>query len=89
MDFLTATLSLCIGTVVAWLLAIYTKRGMHLLLWNTLLGIVGAALCALAIVWTAPTLTVIGLVVAGPLCSLLVIVAGNAMRRALLQARSL
>ena len=69
MDFLTVTLCMCIGTAVAWLFALYTPRGAHLLFWNTFFGMLGAALCALAIFRFAPVLSVVGLVIAGPLCA--------------------
>lgn len=82
MDFLTIALVLCIGNAVAWLIALYTERGAYLLLWNLLFGTVGAALCALAIAWLAPTLGVTGLVIAGPVFSVLAIIAGQAVRRA-------
>ena len=74
---------MCIGTAVAWLIALYTEHGARLLFWNTLFGMVGAALCGVAIAWAAPAYAVLGLVVAGPFCSLLMIYAGNAARRAL------
>ena len=83
MDFLTVTLCMCIGTAVAWLFALYTPRGAHLLFWNTFFGMLGAALCALAIFRFAPVLGVVGLVIAGPLCAVLMIVAGNAIRHAI------
>ena len=83
MDFLTLTLCLCIGTAVAWLIAIYTERGAYLLIWNHLFGIAGAALCALGVAWVAPSLGVVGLVTAGPLCAGLMSLAGHAVRRAL------
>ena len=69
--------------MVAWLIAIYTERGAHLIIWNHLFGTAGTALCALAIAWFAPKLGVVGLVIAGPLCAVLMIVAGHAVRRAL------
>ena len=37
----------------------------------------------MAIGWLAPTLVIVGLVTAGPFCALLMILAGNAIRRAL------
>jgi len=83
LDFLTQTLSVCIGTAVAWLLAIYTERGASLLIWNHVFGIAGAALCALAISWVAPSWGVVGLLIVGPPCALLAVLAGNAVRRAL------
>ena len=81
MDFLTQTLCLCIGSMVAWLIAIYTQRGASLLIWNHVFGIAGAALCALAIAWVAPLWATVGLVMAGPPSALFVILAGNAIRR--------
>ena len=82
LDFLTQTLCLCIGTMVAWLIAIYTERGAHQLIWNHVFGIAGAALCALAVSLIAPRLGILGLLIAGPPCAVLAIVAGHAIRRA-------
>ena len=82
LDNLTIILCLCIGNTVAWLIAIYTKRGVHLLIWNVLFGTVGAALWALAITWITPALGIVGLLMAGPLAAVLMIVAGHAVRRA-------
>lgn len=82
MDYLTVILCLCIGQAVAWLIAIYSARGADRLLWDALFATVGAALCALAIAWMAPTFGVVGLVAAGPLCAVLMIFAGRAIRRA-------
>ena len=83
MDILTIALCISIGNAVAWLIALYTQRGVHLLLWDILFGMVGAALCAVAIAWVTPTLGVVGLVTAGPFCAVLMIFAGDAIRRAL------
>jgi hypothetical protein len=83
LDFLTQILCLCIGTTVAWLIAIYTERGASLLIWNHVFGIAGAALCALALIWVAPSWGIVGLLMAGPPCAFLVILVGNAVRRAL------
>ena len=83
MDFLTQILCICIGSAVAWLIAIYTERGAYLLIWNHVFGIAGAALGALAIAWFFPSLGVAGLVMAGPVCAIAMILAGNAIRRAL------
>jgi hypothetical protein len=68
---------------VAWLLALYTSRGVGLLLWDVPLGTLGAALCALAIGSISPAFGVVGLVTAGPICAVLTILAGDAIRRAL------
>jgi hypothetical protein len=83
LDILTIALCISIGNAVAWLIALYTDRGVQLLLWDVPFATAGAALCALAVAWIAPTLGVVGLVTAGPLCAVLMIVAGNAIRRAL------
>ena len=86
MDILTIALCMSIGCAVAWLTALYTSRGVHLLLWDTLFGMIGAAVCALAIAWIVPKIGVVGLVTAGPLCAFLMIVVGHAARRAIVRA---
>jgi hypothetical protein len=83
LDNLTIALCMSIGSAAAWLIALYTPGGAYLLFWNTLFGMTGAALCALAIPWIAPALGVAALVIAGPVCAGLAIVAGQAVRRAL------
>jgi hypothetical protein len=80
LDNLTIALCISIGQAVAWLIALYTERGVHLLFWNVLFATVGAALCALAIAWIAPTFGLLGLVTAGPVCAVLMVVAGHALR---------
>jgi hypothetical protein len=82
LDTLTIALSMSVGCAVAWLIALYSARGPALLLWDVLFGMAGAALCALATAWIAPTLVVVGLLTAGPLCAVVMIVAGHAIRRA-------
>ena len=86
MDFLTVSLCMSIGTAVAWLVALYTPGGTYRLFWNTAFGMLGAGLCLLALLWLAPPLRVVGLVIAGPVCAWLTIVAGNAIRDAVDQA---
>ena len=81
MDFLTVTLCMCIGCAVAWSIALYTERGYRWLIWDTFAGMAGAALCALAIAWLAPRFIIVGLVIAGPVCAYLVIVAGRSVRK--------
>ena len=83
MDILTIALCISIGSAVAWLLALHTSRGVRLLLWEAPLATAGAALCALALAGTSPTVSLVGLVTAGPLCAVLMIVIGHAIRRAL------
>jgi hypothetical protein len=80
-DFLTLTLCICIGTAIPWLIAIYSESGARLLLWNHLFAMAGATLCALSFSILAPHLTLLGLVIAGPLCAVLMILIGNALRR--------
>jgi hypothetical protein len=80
LDILTVALSISIGNAVAWLIALYTKRGVQRLLWDVSFAMVGAALCAMAFVWLAPTLRIIGLLSLGPLCSVLMIFIGDAIR---------
>jgi hypothetical protein len=82
LDNLTILLCMCVGNAVAWLIALYSERGAYLLLWNVFFGTLGAVLCALAFLWLAPAFVIVGLVTAGPVCSLLMIVGGNAIRRA-------
>jgi hypothetical protein len=83
MDTLTIALCLSIGCAVAWTIALYTKRGVRLLLWDVSFAIAGAALCALAIAWLAPYLGLVGLVVLGPIWAVAMIMAGDTIRRAL------
>ena len=83
MDILTIALCLSVGSAVAWLVALYTKRGVQQLLWDVPFAIAGAALCALAAAWIAPKLVVVSLVTAGPVCAVLLIFTGDAIRRAL------
>jgi hypothetical protein len=83
LDLLSGTLCISIGCAVAWLLALFTERGVRYLIWDTLSGWIGAALCAWAIALVAPQLGVLGLLVLGPLFSLAAIRAGDAARRKL------
>ena len=82
-DILTIALCMSIGNAVAWLIALYTERGVRLLLWDVPFATIGAALCAISVAWIEPKLVVVGLVTAGPVCAALMIIAGNAIRRAL------
>ena len=83
MDNLSIAICLSIGCAVPWMLALYTARGERLLLWDMPLAMAGAAACALAVSWTSPTVRLVVLVAAGPLCAALMIFAGDAARRAL------
>ena len=88
MDILTIALCISVGSAVAWLTALYTERGVQLLLWDFPFAMVGAALCALAIGSIAPGFVVLGLVTAGPLCAGVMIFVGDAIRRALARSMS-
>ncbi len=81
LDTLIIALCLSIGCVVAWLMALYTARGERRLLSDTLFAIVGAAACAFALAWTSPTVQLVALVIAGPVCGVLAIMAADAVRR--------
>jgi hypothetical protein len=81
LDFLNGTLCISIGCAVAWLLALYTDRGVSHLIWDTLFGWLGAAVCVWTIAWVAPALGVVGLLAAGPFFSLAAIRAGDSARR--------
>lgn len=81
MDDLTIALSLCIGSAVAWVFALYTERGAYLLIWNVFFGVLGALLCALPLSWMEPNLHALGMFTAVPLAAVIAIVSGNAVRR--------
>jgi hypothetical protein len=82
-DTLIIALCLSIGCAVAWMLALYTARGERRLLSDMALAIVGAAACAFALSWASPTVRLVALVIAGPVCGVLAIKAGDAVRRML------
>lgn len=77
MDNVSIILCMCIGNMVAWLMAIYTERGAYNLLWNFVLGTAGAVLCGLVVVRLAPDLGVAGFLAGGPVCAILMIRAGH------------
>lgn len=80
MDILTIALIISVGNAVAWLIALYTRRGVQMLLWDVSFAMLGAALCALILGWLTPTLRVIWLVSIGPICSAMMIFVGDAIR---------
>jgi hypothetical protein len=80
-DTLIIALCLSIGCAVAWMMALYTARGERRLLSDMGLAIVGAAACAFALAWASPTVRLVALVTAGPVCGVLAIMAGDAVRR--------
>jgi hypothetical protein len=82
LEFLIGILCISIGCAVAWILALYTRRGVRNLIWDTFLGAAGAAICAWVIVFFAPVLGAVGLVIGGPVFALVAIWIGDAARRA-------
>jgi hypothetical protein len=85
-DILTIALCMSIGCAVAWLMALYTEAGMRPLIWNVALGMVGAALCALVTSWIEPIFVILTLITVGPVCSLLMIIVGQTIKRRLSKA---
>jgi hypothetical protein len=83
LDNLTIALCISIGSGVPWLMAIHSEFSARQLIWTSAFGMVGVTLCAFALSWVDPLYAIFGLVAAGPLCSLLAIVAGQAAKRAL------
>ncbi len=83
MDTLAIALCMSIGCAVAWLIALYTEGGTRLLIWNVAFGMLGAGLCAVVAAWIEPAFVILAVLAIGPLCSLLVIIAGQAIRRRL------
>jgi hypothetical protein len=87
LDDLTIALSLCIGSTVAWVFALYGDDGLRQLLWNVPLGVVGAGASALALSWTERSLLAVGLFTVVPLASVATIWFGNLVRDALRNKR--
>ena len=83
MDNLTIALSICIGTGVPWLIAIYSDDGARRLIGNTVFGMVGTALAALVFDWISPIYSILALISAGPLIALMTIAVGQAAKRAI------
>lgn len=88
MDNLTIALCICIGTGVPWLVAIQSETGARQLIWNSVFGLIGTALSALAFEAISPTYSIIALIAVGPLVALLAIAAGQAARRAIMSRRA-
>jgi len=83
LDDLTIMLCICIGTGVPWLIAIHSENGARQLFLNSVFGMVGTTLGALAFDWISPTYSIIALISAGPVIALLTINAGQAIKRAI------
>jgi hypothetical protein len=88
LDDLTMALCISIGTGVPWLIATYSDTGARQLIGNTVFGMLGIALGAGAFNWMSPAYGIIALIAAGPLVTFLAIVAGQAVKRAILSRLS-
>jgi hypothetical protein len=88
LDNLTIALCLSIGTGVPWLIAIYTDNGARQLIGNNVLGLAGTVLAASAFNWISPTYGIVALITFGPAVAFLTIIAGQAVKRAILSKLS-
>ena len=88
MDNLTLALCISIGTGVPWLMAIYSDARARQLLGNSVFGLLGTAVCALALNWISPTYALVGLVTVGPVIAFLTITTGQAVKRVVLSKLS-
>ena len=83
MDNFTIALCICIGTGVPWLIAIHSDNRARQLFGNSVFGLMGTVLGALAFDWISPTYGIIALISLGPVIAFLTIVAGQAAKRAI------
>src|SRR5688572_30434424 len=81
LDDLTIVLCISIGTGVPWLVAIYSDAGARQLIENSVFGVIGVTLGALAFSWISPTYGLLAMISAGPVVALLTIVGGQALKR--------
>lgn len=88
MDNLTIALCISIGTGVPWLIAIYSDTGARQLIENSVFGLVGTAFGASAFNWISSTYGIVALVSLGPVVAFLTIIAGQAVKRAILSKLS-
>jgi hypothetical protein len=88
LDDLTIALCISIGTGVPWLIAIHSDEGARRLIGNSVFGLAGTAFGASAFNWISPAYALIALVSVGPLVAFLTIVAGQAIKRAILSRLS-
>jgi hypothetical protein len=87
MPHLSIFIAICIANTVAWLIAIYSENGVRNLLWNVIFGTVGTLLLGLIISLVEPPYPTAILLFGGPICALLMIWAGHAVKRRLLGSR--
>jgi hypothetical protein len=88
LDNLIIALCISIGTGVPWLIAIYSDNGARQLIENSVFGLVGTAVGASAFNWISPTYGIIALISLGPVVAFLTIIAGQAVKRAILSKLS-
>jgi hypothetical protein len=84
LDNLTLALCVSIGTGVPWLMAVYSDDRARKLIGNSLFSLAGTALAAILFNWISPKYGLVALVSAGPVVAYLAIVAGQAVKRAVL-----
>jgi hypothetical protein len=88
LDYLTTALCISIGTGVPWLIAIRSDDGARQLIVNSIFGLAGTALGAIAFNWISATYGIIALISAGPVVAFLTILAGQAAKPAILSRLS-
>jgi hypothetical protein len=88
LDNLTIALCISIGSGVPWLIAVYSDNGARHLIGNSVFGLAGTACGASAFNWISPTYGIVGLISVGPVIAFLTIVAGQAIKRAILSRLS-
>jgi hypothetical protein len=76
-------LSICIGTGVPWLVALFSESRARQLIANSAFSLAGTMLGAFAFHWISPTYGIIALISVGPVISLLAIAAGQRATRAI------
>lgn len=84
MDYLTLALCISIGTGVPWLAAVYSDNGARRLLGNSVFSLMGTVAGASLFTWISPAYGIIALVTLGPVVAILSMIAGQAIKRAIL-----
>lgn len=84
MDYLTLALCISIGTGVPWLAAVYSDNGARRLLGNSVFSLIGTVAGASLFTWISPTYGIVALVTLGPVVAVLAMVAGQAIKLAIL-----
>jgi hypothetical protein len=88
LDDLTIALCISIGTGVPWLIAVYSDDGARKLIGNSVFGLAGTVFGAIVFNWISPIYGMVALVAVGPVVAFLTIIAGQAIKRAILSRLS-